>query len=458
MTALKVLIVDDSDNDAQLIIRRLHNGGYDPKWERVDTAEAMSSALDREQWDIILCDYKMPDFSAPAALKLAQEKNMDIPFIIVSGAIGEKTAVATIKSGAHDYIMKDNLSRLVVAIEREICEAKIRQEKKKTDKMLRKSEEQYRVVVENSHEAIIVVQDMKVVFANHAATEKIGYSNGKLTSMTFTSFVHPDDRKMVADCHVKRLRGEKVPDVYSFRIFGKDETIMWVELNATTIHWEEKPATLNFLNEITERKLLEEERIKGYNRMKQTLQATVNSIALIVETKDPYTTGHQQRVSQLSLEIAKEMNLSADRQDFVQTASIIHDIGKVSIPSEILSKPTKLTDLEFELIKTHSQLGYNILKNIDFPWPVANVILQHHERMNGTGYPEHLKGETILPEARILAVADVVEAISSHRPYRQALGVSFALNEISSNKGILYDPAVVDSCLKLFREKNYVLS
>ena len=581
---LRVLIVDDSDDDAKLMIRQLNKGGYDPKWERVETPEAMDAALGREHWDVILCDYKMPRFSAPAALKLVQDKNIDIPFIIVSGAIGENTAVTVMKSGAHDYLMKDKLAKLVVTIEREIREAKMRQDKKEAEEMLKKSEEnfrhsldnsplgirigttdgktlyanqeilniygydsveelisiphkkrytpesyaeyeirqekrrrgeyvppiyeisiirkdgkishlevfrkqvlwngeikfqalyaditerkqaeknlqegeeRYRIVVENAHEAIIITQDMKLVFANLAATEQIGYSKETLTSGVFTSFIHPDDRRIVADYSIKRLNGENVPSFYSFRIISQDGKVKWVELNATVIEWNKKPATLNFLNDITERKLLEEERIEGYNRIKKALQATVQSIALLVETKDPYTAGHQDRVSQLAQAIAKEMGLTEDRQDFVRTASIIHDLGKVSVPSELLSKPTKLSELEFNIIKVHSQAGYNILKDIDFPWPVADVILQHHERMNGSGYPQHLPGETILLEARILAVADVMEAISSHRPYRPALGISVALDEIFKNRGILYDTNVVDACLKLFQEKNFAFS
>jgi len=455
---LRVLIVDDSDDDAKLIILQLQRGGYDPKWERVETYEAMESELNRQQWDVILCDYKMPHFSAHAAMKLVQDRKIDIPFIIVSGAIGEDTAVTAMKSGAHDYLMKDKLPRLVVAIEREIRETKIRQEKKKADESLKTSEEKYRIVVENAHEAIIITQDMKVVFANRAAVDNIGYSKGTLTSGTFTSFIHPDDRNMVADYHIKRLNGVEIPSVYSFRIISQAGTVKWVELNAAVIQWENKPATLNFLNEITERRLLEEERINSYKRIQETLRATVHSFALIVETKDPYTSGHQDRVSRLGQAIAKEMDLTTDQQDFVRTASIIHDIGKVSIPSEILSKPTKLSELEFNLIKIHSQSGYDILKDIDFPWPLANAVLQHHERMDGTGYPQHLQGEAILLEARIIAVADVVEAMASHRPYRAALGIDFALEEISRNKGILYDANVVEACLRLFKEKNFVLS
>jgi putative nucleotidyltransferase with HDIG domain len=211
------------------------------------------------------------------------------------------------------------------------------------------------------------------------------------------------------------------------------------------------------LHDITERKQAEEEHKQSFERLRKALGATVQSISTIVEMKDPYTAGHQQRVSDLARSIATEMGLSADQRDFIRTASAIHDIGKISIPAEILSKPTKLTDLEFNLIKTHAQSGHDILKDIDFPWPVADVVLQHHERMNGSGYPQGLKGDDILLEARIMAVSDVVEAIASHRPYRPSRGIDFALDEISRNKGILYDADVVDACLKLFREKGYTL-
>ena len=151
------------------------------------------------------------------------------------------------------------------------------------------------------------------------------------------------------------------------------------------------------------------------------------------------------------------MGISADRTDFVRIASTIHDIGKISVPAEILSKPTKLTDIEFRLIKAHAQAGYDILKNIEFPWPVADVILQHHERMDGSGYPQGIKGDDLLLESRILAVADVVESMASHRPYRPALGIDAALEEITKNRGTLYDPRVVDICLRLFNEKSYKL-
>ncbi|MEA2022622.1 MAG: HD-GYP domain-containing protein [Candidatus Caldatribacteriota bacterium] len=185
------------------------------------------------------------------------------------------------------------------------------------------------------------------------------------------------------------------------------------------------------------------------------MDATIETMSKIIEVKDPYTAGHQQRVSQLATAIAKELNLSADKVEGIRIASLIHDIGKISVPTEILSKSTTLSDIEFSLIKVHAQTGYDILKSIEFPWPIARIVLQHHERINGTGYPNNLKDKEILPEAKIMAVADVVEAMSSHRPYRPALGIDAALEEISKNRGILYDSEVVDVCLKLFKQKGF---
>src|SRR5208283_4086652 len=168
--------------------------------------------------------------------------------------------------------------------------------------------------------------------------------------------------------------------------------------------------------------------------------------------------GHQRRVADLCVAIAGKLGLSSERTQGLRLAAGIHDLGKVGIPAEILVKPGHLTETQFTLLKEHAQLGYEIVKNVHFPWPIAQMILQHHERLDGSGYPQGLKADEILIESRILAVADVVEAMSSHRPYRPTLGIEAALEEIENNKGILYDDAVVDTCLKLFRQKGYRLT
>ena len=187
----------------------------------------------------------------------------------------------------------------------------------------------------------------------------------------------------------------------------------------------------------------------------ESMEQSIQTVAYTVEARDPYTAGHQRRVAELATVIAQEMGLTEDQVNAIHLAAIIHDLGKIRVPAEILSKPGKLTEIEFMLIKTHPQAGYDILKNVKFPWPIADIILQHHEKLDGTGYPQGLKGEQILIESRIMTVADVVEAMSSHRPYRAALGIEPALNEIKRGRGIGYDAAVVDACLRLFAQKRF---
>ena len=192
-------------------------------------------------------------------------------------------------------------------------------------------------------------------------------------------------------------------------------------------------------------------------RIFNALKETVQVLAMTLEAKDPYTAGHQKKVAKLASDIAREMGLSEEKIEGIHFAGLIHDIGKVYIPSEILNRPGRLSDLEFELIKTHAQVGYDIIKSVQFPWPIAEAIFQHHERMDGSGYPSGFSGKDIIMEARILAVADTIEAMASHRPYRPALSLEEALEEISSKKKVLYDDKVVGACLRLFRDKNYEL-
>ena len=184
---------------------------------------------------------------------------------------------------------------------------------------------------------------------------------------------------------------------------------------------------------------------------------TVEAVSVMVELRDPYTAGHERRVAEIAVAIAEEMGLPEQQRKGLQVIGIVHDVGKISLPAEILAKPTRITDIEFEIIKTHAQAGYDILKGIEFPWPVAQAILQHHERLDGSGYPNGLRGEEIILEARILAVADVVEAMATHRPYRPGLGIDAAMEEILKSRGTRYDAQVADACLRLFREKGYRL-
>ncbi|HPN10130.1 MAG TPA: HD-GYP domain-containing protein [Syntrophales bacterium] len=200
---------------------------------------------------------------------------------------------------------------------------------------------------------------------------------------------------------------------------------------------------------------MEQERLDILQKLRKTLGSTVQAIANVVETKDPYTAGHQRRVADLAVAIAVEMGLPPDRIEGLQIAGTLHDLGKISVPSEILTMPRMLTNIEFQIIKNHARAGYEILKDIEFPWPIGRMVLEHHERIDGSGYPQGLPGSQLLLESQILMVADVVEAIASHRPYRPSKGIEFSLEEIAKNRGILYNPETVDACLRLFREKGY---
>ncbi|MFZ3103482.1 MAG: PAS domain S-box protein [Smithella sp.] len=714
--SLRVLIVEDSEDDVLLIIRELKKGGFNPIYERVETAAAMRKALKEKQWDIILCDYKLPQFSAPSAIALLKETNIDIPILIISGKIGEDTAAECMLVGTQDYIMKNNMSRLCPAIARELDEADSRNKRKQMEQALFQSEEKYRNILENiedgyyevdlagnftffngslcrilgySHEEmicmnnrqytdnegakklfqafnqvyktgeptkefdwqiirkdgtkrhieasvsllkdlsgkptgfrgivrditerkladqslresekyfkeitenssdIIVITDKNgdIKYCSRSIERFTGYKPEELIGKSVFIFIHPDEveraahdfgeaiaikdspippnafrvvhkdaseryfegmgknlldnpsvagivmnihdvterrlaeealrkneakyRQLAEDAHegifqstaegryitvnqafanilgyespeevVKNITDiahqvyvhpedranivqiiEKEGSVkgYEAQFYRKDGSKTWVSINMHAIR-DDQGNLLYYQGidqDITDRKKMEKERQENIERLRRSLGATINAMAVTVETRDPYTAGHQRRVADLARTIASEMKLTNEQIDGIRMASMIHDIGKISIPSEILAKPTKLTELEFSLIKTHSQSGYNILKDIDFLWPVAQIILQHHERINGSGYPNGLTGEQILLESQILAVADVVEAISSHRPYRPAFGINIALNEITKNRGILYNPDIVDACLRLFGEKNYKFS
>jgi putative nucleotidyltransferase with HDIG domain len=199
-----------------------------------------------------------------------------------------------------------------------------------------------------------------------------------------------------------------------------------------------------------------EAKLQGsYEKLKAALDSTIQAISKIVESRDPFTSGHQERVSRLATVIAEEMGLSEELIASIRMAATLHDVGKINVPAEILSKPSKLNPIEISMIRIHPEVGYNILKSIEFPYPVSLIVLQHHERMDGSGYPAGMSGENILLEARIMAVADVVEAMVSHRPYRPGFDIEKAMEEISLHRGILYDGNVTDTCLKLFREKRF---
>jgi PAS domain S-box-containing protein len=409
----------------------------------------------KKPWNVILCDYRMPKFSGLAAIALLKETGIDIPLIIVSGAIGEETAVDCMRSGAHDYVMKGNLSRLAPAVERELKEAESRGQRKRMENDLKEASEKLRSLTSYVDSMYLVDKNCTYLFMNERHLKRFGLSSEEVVGKKYGEFHSAEDTKQLAEdvrevCETgnpitKEHQSER-DGKFFLRTFtpimgrGKDGIILQIAVIS---------------KDITHIKSAEKKLQTTLDSLRRAVNTTIQVMVSAVETRDPYTAGHQIRSADLARAIADEMALTQEKIDGIRIAGSIHDIGKLSIPAEILSKPTKLSNLEFSLIKEHANRGYEILKNVESSWPLAEIVHQHHERMDGSGYPKHLKGDAILIEARILAVADVVESMASHRPYRPALGTEAALEEIEKNRGILYDADAVDACLKVFREKRY---
>ena len=297
-------------------------------------------------------------------------------------------------------------------------------------------------------------EDGKYIYLNKAHVKIYGYENaGELIGKSWRIIYDADE--------VKRVEAEIMPKLHQKGYWQgealgmkKNGNKFPQELSLTAL---DSGGLICIVSDITDRKLAEQKLQDTLDSLRKAFSAIVQVMVSAVEIRDPYTAGHQMRSADLARAIAAEMNLSQDKIEAIRMACSIHDIGKLSIPAEILSKPKKLSEIEISLIKEHSRNGYEMLKDVESPWPLAEIVYQHHERMDGSGYPRNLKGEEILIEARILAVADVVGAMASHRPYRPALGLNAALAEIENNKGTLYDADAVDACLRLFREKGFQL-
>ena len=317
------------------------------------------------------------------------------------------------------------------------------------EEALRNSERRYRLLFARNLAGVYrTTLDGRFLDCNDAFARIFGYDSPEEILGLQASELYFDAANREA--FIVQLRKQGTLTNFECRLRRKDGSPVWVLETSSLVEEEEGvPAILQgTLIDITERKLAVE-------KLQKALESTIQAIGLTTETRDPYTAGHQRRVTQLSVAIARQTRLSQEQIEGIRIAGLLHDIGKMSIPAEILSKPSKLTDMEYCLVQDHPQVAHNILNKIEFAWPVAEIVLQHHERMDGSGYPQGLEGDKILLEACILAVADVVEAMASHRPYRPALGIEKTLEEIAQNKGILYDPVVVDACLRLFIERGF---
>jgi PAS domain S-box-containing protein len=331
-------------------------------------------------------------------------------------------------------------------------------EYKRAQDALRVAKEQFRGLVEQSIAGIYIIQDGKLTYVNPRFAEIFGYASiDELIGRDALSVVAENERVAVAGNIREWLKGGTRSISYSTIALRKDGSTIDVGVHASRGKYDGQPAIIGMLQDISEKKRAEEQIQRYLLQLKTAFLSTVEVATTLSEMRDPYTAGHERRVGKIAAFIGAELGFDEQRIEGLRVAGNLHDIGKITIPAEILSKPGKLTKIEYQLIQGHPQSSYDVLKDVEFPWPVAQVALQHHERMDGSGYPQGLKGDAILFEARIMAVADVVEAMSSHRPYRPGLGIEKALAEIERGRGTAYDADVADACLRMFREKRYQL-
>lgn len=329
-----------------------------------------------------------------------------------------------------------------------------------TAQTLYESEEKFRSVFDHSPIGQSITALDGSMDVNQAFCSMLGYKGSELRQRRWQDITHPDDIALTQAAIAPLLAGTLELTRVTKRYLHKNGGEVWADVNAAVrLDGEGKPRYfITSVIDISERKQVELREHEFTLKIERAMFGTVGAVSQMMERRDPYTSGHERRVGELAAAISAEMGLDHNAQIGMRVAGNLHDVGKIAVPVEILSKPGKLTELEYDLIKTHAEQGYQVLKDVEFPWPVAEVARQHHERMDGSGYPRGLKGGEILLEARILAVADVVEAMSSHRPYRPGIGMSAALNEIESGSGTHYDPKAVAACLRLFREKGYAIA
>jgi putative nucleotidyltransferase with HDIG domain len=499
----QVLIVDDERSIRTTLGEFVKEDGHE-----VFVAESADEALRigaEHDLDVVVTDIILPRTDGIALLKRVHQVRPDIQVIVITGEPTVDTASEAVRQGAFDYLSKPITGAAIrAAVARAARIKKITDDRRRLEEEnaryrehleeevervageLQASEAEYRALFEDSPVSLWVddfsgVREVLDDLRGRGVVDLEGYLD------QHPDFVHAcADRVRIVDVNEATVRlhrarrkedflaGENPRPEGFTTTFGKRLVAIWngervfettaldVTLDGEPMHvslrWTVPPGQEDSL----ERVLLAKTDITGIveaeRKVRKALDGTIEAIGRATESRDPYTAGHQRQVTQLAVAIVKELGLDGEVLEATQAAGLMHDIGKLSIPAEILSKPSALTPMEMELMKCHPRAGYDILKTVDFPWPIAEIVLQHHERLDGSGYPRGLTAEELRIEARILAVADVVEAMASHRPYRPSLGVDAAMSEILKGRGSRFDADVVDACVRLFREKGFAFS
>ena len=455
---VNILVVEDERIVAKDIRRIIEGFGYIVP-AIVSTGEKAVQEAENLHPDLVLMDIVLEGEMTGIDAAKEIRNRFSIPVIYLTAYSDIDTVKRAKETMPYGYLLKPvNEDELRTMVET----ALYRHEMERT---LVESERRYRLLAENIADVIWTMDmNMQFTYISPSVTALSGRTPDEFIELGIDKCLTPDSLNIINKVFKEETSieasGSGDPSrtrMLELELVRKDGSIIWIECRVSSLRAPDgrMVGVLGAICDITNRKRAKEKLEQSYRKLQETLEGIINTLALTVEIRDPYTAGHQLRVTQLANAIAMELDLSEEQIRGIHMASLIHDVGKINVPAEILSKPSKLTENEFNLLKSHSQTGYDILKNVDFPWPIAKIVLQHHERMDGSGYPQGLKGEEILLAARIIGVADVVEAMVSHRPYRPAMGIEKALKEISLNRGVLYDSQVVDTCLKLFTEKGF---
>jgi PAS domain S-box-containing protein/putative nucleotidyltransferase with HDIG domain len=456
MRKTKILVVEDESIVARDIRNMLVGLGYDVTGVVAGAKAAVQKAQETMP-DIVLMDVMLQGKITGVEAAEQIYTKFNIPVVYLTAYADSTTVQQAKKTEPFGYIIKPFEEReLQTTIEIALYKYKMQMDLKERERWLS-------TILKSIGDGVIATNKMgAITFMNPLAENLTGWKLNKALDKTLSDVfmvMNQKPGKMHRISVKKILKGEGFALSDEAVLVSKKGGKTPIDPRLEPIKDENGNITGVVLafTDVTARKMAEEELKRSFERQKIAMEGTVRAIAYTVEIRDPYTAGHQRRVTKLACAIGEEMKLTKDRIEGLRMSGELHDIGKIHVPAEILSKPGPISEAEYNIIKTHSQVGHDILKTIEFPWPVAKIVLQHHERMDGSGYPQGLKDKDILQEAKILAVADVIEAMATHRPYRPALSIEEALGEISKNKGRLFDPKVADCCLKVFEDKKFKL-
>ncbi len=443
-----ILLVEDDRITSKLIQKYITDLGY-------SVAAAVASGEDAVLYikshapDLVLMDINIEGKLDGIESAKSINQLYSIPFVYITSSADESTIERARDSNAYGYIIKpfdkkDLRASIEMAIVRHAMESRIRN-----------NEARVSTILNNIVDAVVVMEENgDVSYVNDAASKILDTEKSFLLGKSAGDVIKigSDSREEVSSYIPMGM------DYFEFNNYlVTDKKKIPADFTSTPIRNDNGriAGTVLVIRDITQQVEFEKRIQENLDAISRIMYGVIEAMTKAVETRDPYTAGHQQNVADIAVAIAKDMGLSRDVVESVNLAGQIHDLGKIAIPAEILSKPGKISELEYKMIQTHPQVGYDILKHIDFPWPIAEIIYQHHEKMDGTGYPQAFKGEEIFMEARIITVADVVEAMASHRPYRASLGIEAALFEIQKNKGKSFDPDVVESCIRIFEKDEW---